>query len=225
MQDILKILGPDHEISSKGTSIGTAKFAPELKTLTLIMFFNLYPLLNTGLINLGRAQFLCDLIIGVQIDISAHIFQLIGRTVAWTCLPFYSLLMKIMVLEGVHLPKDGKAPVHLRPLSMVSLQVSKSHSSKHLRVNLSLMPLLPIMAKLLTLRLCIPRQHLLTLLSCKQLALSLYILALKLKGWMLWLKVCINVFLDWKMFFTPPTAKFKCISQPLRHSLMLFNKN
>ena len=130
MQDILKILGPDHEISSKGTSIGTAKFAPELKTLTLIMFFNLYPLLNTGLINLGRAQFLCDLIIGVQINIFAHIFQLIGRTVAWTCLPFCSLLMKIMVLEGVHLPKDGKAPVHLRPLSMVSLQVSKSHSSK-----------------------------------------------------------------------------------------------
>ena len=82
VQDILKILGPDHEISSKGTSIGTAKFAPELKTLTLIMFFNLYPLLNTGLINLGRAQFLCDLIIGVQINIFAHIFQLIGRTVA-----------------------------------------------------------------------------------------------------------------------------------------------
>ena len=38
--------------------------------------------------------------------------------------------MKIMVLEGICLPKDGKALVHLRPLSMVSLQVSKSHSSK-----------------------------------------------------------------------------------------------
>ena len=59
VQDILKILGPDHEISSKGTTIGTAKFALELKTLTLIMFSNLYPLSNTGFINLGRAQFLC----------------------------------------------------------------------------------------------------------------------------------------------------------------------
>ena len=41
VQDILQILGPDYEISSKGTSIGTAKFAPKMKTLTLIMFFNL----------------------------------------------------------------------------------------------------------------------------------------------------------------------------------------
>ena len=46
VQDILQILKPNHEISSKGTSISTVKFAPELKTLTLIMFFNLYPLSN-----------------------------------------------------------------------------------------------------------------------------------------------------------------------------------
>ena len=72
--DILQILGVDHEVSAKGTSIGTAKFEPELKTLTLIMFSNLYPLTDTGFINLGRAQFLCDLIIGVLIDICAHIF-------------------------------------------------------------------------------------------------------------------------------------------------------
>ena len=82
MQDILQILRPDHEISAKGTSIGTAKFVPELKILTLIMFFNLYPLSNIGFINLGRAQFLRDLIIGVPIDICAHISQTIGKTVA-----------------------------------------------------------------------------------------------------------------------------------------------
>ena len=134
VQDILKILRPNLKISSKGMSIGTGKFAPELKTLTLIMFFNLYPLSNTRFINLGRAQFLCDLITEVQIDIYAHIFQLIGRTaaqtVARTCLPFCSLIMKIMLLERVHLPKDRKTLVRLRPLSMVSLQASKSHSSK-----------------------------------------------------------------------------------------------
>ena len=82
VQDVLQVLGLDHEVSSKGTSIGTAKFAPELKTLTLIMFFNLYPLSNTSFINLGRAQFLCDLITGVLIDICAHIFQTIGKTTA-----------------------------------------------------------------------------------------------------------------------------------------------
>ena len=61
IQDILQVLGSDHEVSSKGTSIGTVKFAPELNTLKLIMFFNLYPLLNTAFINLGRAQFVCYL--------------------------------------------------------------------------------------------------------------------------------------------------------------------
>ena len=34
IQDILQVLGPDHEVSSKGISIIAAKFAPELTTLT-----------------------------------------------------------------------------------------------------------------------------------------------------------------------------------------------
>ena len=134
VQDLLQVLRPDHEVSSKGTSISTAKFAPKLTTLKLIMSFNLYPLSNTAFINLGRAQFLYDLITRVPIDICAHIFQTIGKTATWTtartCLPFYSLLMKIMVLEGVCLPTDGKILAHLRPLPMISLQANKSHSSK-----------------------------------------------------------------------------------------------
>ena len=114
--------------------MSTVKFTSELKNLTLIMFFNLYPMSNIGFINLGRAQFLCDLITGVSIDICVHIFQTIGktttRTTARTCLPFCSLLMKIMVLESVHPLTDGKILARLRPLSMISLQASKSHSSK-----------------------------------------------------------------------------------------------
>ena len=98
------------------------------------MFFNLYPLSNTTFINLGRVQFLCDLITGAPIDICAHIFQIIGKTtaqsVALTCIPFCSLVMKVMVLEGVSTPEDRKKMDRLRPLSMISLQVSKSHSSK-----------------------------------------------------------------------------------------------
>ena len=54
-QEILQVLGPDHEVSSIGTSISTAKFALELTTLKLIMFSNLYPLSNMTFINLGRA--------------------------------------------------------------------------------------------------------------------------------------------------------------------------
>ena len=115
VSDILQILGDEHEVSAKGTSIRTAKFKPELKTLTFIIFSNLYPLSNTRFINLGRVQFLCDLIIGTPIDICPHIFQTIGKTVARTatrmCLPFCSLLMKIMKHEGVRPPKDGNIMV------------------------------------------------------------------------------------------------------------------
>ena len=32
IQDILQVLGPDHEVSSKDTSISITKFAPELTT-------------------------------------------------------------------------------------------------------------------------------------------------------------------------------------------------
>ena len=114
--------------------MSTVKFTSELKNLTLIMFFNLYPMSNIGFINLGRAQFLCDLITGVSFNIYAHIFQTIGkiaaRTAAQTCIPFCSLVMKIMVLEGVCPPTNGKKLVRLCPLSMISLQASKSHSSK-----------------------------------------------------------------------------------------------
>ena len=134
VQDILQVLGPDHEVSNKGTYINTAKYASELTTLKLIMFSNLYPLSNTAFINLGRAQFLSDLITGAPIDICAHIFQIIGKTAAQlatrACIPFCSLIMKIMLLEGVNPPSDGKMMNHPRTISMISLQASKSHSSK-----------------------------------------------------------------------------------------------
>ncbi|KAL0013510.1 hypothetical protein SO802_000579 [Lithocarpus litseifolius] len=114
-------------------SIGTAKFSSELTTLKLIMFSNLYPLTNTSYKNFGRAQFLCDLITGAPIDICAHIFQTIGKTaarsVARACLPFSSLLMKIMIQEGIHPISDGRIVPRPRPISMFTLQASKSHSS------------------------------------------------------------------------------------------------
>ena len=98
------------------------------------MFSNLYPLSNTAFINLGRAQFLSDLITGAPIDICAHIFQIIGKTAARSatraCIPFCILIMKIMLLEGVSPPSNGKMMNRPQPISMISLQASKSHSSK-----------------------------------------------------------------------------------------------
>ena len=125
IQDILQVLGPDHEVSTKGTFIITAKFAPELTTLKLIMFSNLYPLSNTTFINLGRAQFLCDLITKESIDICAHIFQTIRKTAARSaarrCIPFCSLIMKFILREGINPPSDGKMMTCPHPISMINL--------------------------------------------------------------------------------------------------------
>ena len=49
--NILRILGDEHEVFAKGNSIGTVKFKPELKTLTFIMFFNLYPEGKSGFVS------------------------------------------------------------------------------------------------------------------------------------------------------------------------------
>ena len=133
-QNILQVLGNQHEVGSIGSSIGTALFSPELTTLKLIMFSNLYPLSNTAFISLGRAKFLCDLIFGVLIDICAHIFQIIGKTAARsatrTILPFCSLIMKIILREGVSPSSDEKIVPHPQPISIYTLQASKSHSFK-----------------------------------------------------------------------------------------------
>ena len=132
--EILQILGHDHEVSSAGTSISTAKFAPELTTLKLIMFTNLYPLSNTTFINLGRALFLCDLITGAPIDICAHIYYTLRKTACRSAargvIPFCSLIMKLILRAGIIPPADGKMLPRQRPISLFTLQASRSHSSK-----------------------------------------------------------------------------------------------
>ena len=228
--DILQILRPDHEISAKGTSIETAKFEPELKTLTLNMFSNLYPLSNTGFINLRRAQFLCDLITGTLIDIYAHIFQTIEktatRTVARMCLPFCSLIMKIMVLKGVRPPRDGTILVSQRPISMMSLQKIKSHSSvEQEKQNLSKPPksesfphatpsghgsaahTAPGHTETASFHTLEPQ----TTSTQPQSSSHVDKLTILVEG-------LHERILGLAMSSTPPTAKFKCISQPLRLS-------
>ena len=53
-----------------------------------------------------------------------------ARSTARGCIPFCSLIMKFILREGIVPPSDGKMMTRLRPISMFTLQASKSHSSK-----------------------------------------------------------------------------------------------
>ena len=82
-KDLLKdALGRNLEFSQNGNSISVSTLPSKKRVLTIIMFNNLYPLLSTGYMNLGRALFLHDLIIDEEIDICAHIFHILCKTVA-----------------------------------------------------------------------------------------------------------------------------------------------
>ena len=74
-------LGRNLEFSQTGNSISVSSLSFELRVLTIIMFHNLYPLSNTGYMNLGRALFLHDQILDEEIDICAHIFHLLHKMV------------------------------------------------------------------------------------------------------------------------------------------------
>ena len=64
-----------------------------------------------------------------------------GKTAAWMCLPFCSLIMKLMVLKGVRPPRDVTVLVRQRLISMLFLQMSKSHfSAEREKQNLSRTP-------------------------------------------------------------------------------------
>ena len=81
-EDLLwETLGQNLEFSKTGNLIIVSSLSPELRVLTIIMFHNLYPLSSTEYMNLKRALFLHDLISDEEIDIYAHIFHLLCKTV------------------------------------------------------------------------------------------------------------------------------------------------
>ena len=81
-EDLLReALGKDLEFSSNGNLINVSSLSPELRVLTIIMLHNLYPLFSAGYMNLGRALFHHDMISDVEIDICAHIFHILRKTV------------------------------------------------------------------------------------------------------------------------------------------------
>ena len=93
----------------EGRCPNTTAFPPNLKCLTYIMMFNLYPVKKLTTINNARAIFLMELRENTYIDISAHIFGIIvdeTRTNSRAKLIFPSLLMRLFRTKGVEIPQD-----------------------------------------------------------------------------------------------------------------------
>ena len=134
-EDLLwETLGKDLEFSPNGNLINVSSLSPELRVLTIIMFHNLYPLSSTGYMNLGRALFLHDLISDVEIDICAHIFHILRKTVVRTdsriCSPFYCLVSWILKLKGIYPSANESSQPKLSPINLQTLNANIGHSKK-----------------------------------------------------------------------------------------------
>ena len=93
----------------KGRCLNTTAFAADMRCLTVIMIFNLYPVKKITTINNARAIFLMELKENTYIDISAHIFFVIfdeTRTTSKAKLIFPSLLMRLFRAKSVEIPQD-----------------------------------------------------------------------------------------------------------------------
>ena len=91
----------------KGRCLNTTTFPVEMRCLTIIMMFNLYPIKKLTTINNARSIFLMELKEKTFIDISLHIFDTIvdeTRTTSRLKLIFPSLLMRIFRKKGVAIP-------------------------------------------------------------------------------------------------------------------------
>ena len=114
--------------------MSVASLSPELRLLITIMFHNLYPLSNTGYMNLGRALFLHDLVNDEEIDICSHIFHILSkiveRTASRNCLPFSCLILKILKLKGVHPLEDESPYPRPNPINIRTLNASTSYTQK-----------------------------------------------------------------------------------------------
>ena len=93
----------------EGRCLNTTAFPPDLRCLTLIMMFNLYPIKKMTTINNARAIFLMELQESTYIDISAHAFSIIAdetRTTSRAKLKLPSLLMRLFRAKCVEIFQD-----------------------------------------------------------------------------------------------------------------------
>ena len=93
----------------EGKCLNTTAFLADMRCLTTIMMFNLYPVRKLTTINNARAIFLMELKENTYIDINAHICYTIvneTRTTSRAKLIFPSLFMRLFRLKGVEIPQD-----------------------------------------------------------------------------------------------------------------------
>ena len=93
----------------EGRCLNTTAFPADIRCLTVIMMFNLYPVKKLTTINNAKAIFLMELKQKTYIDISAYIFYTIvdeTRTTTRAKLIFPSLLLKLFRLKGVEILQD-----------------------------------------------------------------------------------------------------------------------
>ena len=113
----------------EGRCLITTAFPTDMRCLTTIMMFNLYPVRKLTTINNARAIFLMELKENTFIDISSHIFDTIvdeTRTTSRAKLIFPSLLMRLFRLKGVAIPQDINlmvTPSAINKLTITRIQV------------------------------------------------------------------------------------------------------
>ena len=93
----------------EGRCLNTTAFPPNLRCLTLIMMFNLYPIKKMTTINNARAIFLMELQESTYIDISDHAFSIIAdetRTTSRAKLKLPCLLMRLFQAKCVEIFQD-----------------------------------------------------------------------------------------------------------------------
>ena len=93
----------------EGRCLNTTAFPADMRCLTTIMMFNLYPVRKLTTINNARAIFLMELKEKTFIDISSHIFDTIvdeTKTNSRPKLIFPSLLMRLFRAKCVEIPQN-----------------------------------------------------------------------------------------------------------------------
>ena len=93
----------------EGKCLNTTAFPTNIRCLTIIMIFNLYPVRKLTTINNARAIFLMELKENTYVDIGTNIFYSIvdeTRTTSRAKLISPSLLIRLFRFKGVEIPQD-----------------------------------------------------------------------------------------------------------------------
>ena len=113
----------------EGGCLNTTAFPVDMKCLTTIIMFNLYPVRKLTTINNAKAIFLMELKEKTFIDVSSHIFDTIVDETRATSRPkliFPSLLMRLFRAKGVVIPQDISpmpTPSAINKLTIIRIQV------------------------------------------------------------------------------------------------------